>query len=46
MAKAFVRRFIMNSRRPKGVDSLMMMKVGDNESSRIIRLGFWRRTMI
>ena len=22
----------MNSRRPKGVDSLMMMKVGDNES--------------
>ena len=32
MAEAFVRRFITNSRRPKGMDTLMMMKLGDNES--------------
>jgi hypothetical protein len=32
MAEAFVARFITNSRRPKGMDSLMTMKLGDNES--------------
>ena len=32
MAEAFVRRFITNSRRPKGMDVLMTMKLGDNET--------------
>ena len=32
MAEAFVRRFITNSRRPKGLDVLMTMKLGDNET--------------
>uniref|UniRef100_A0A2N9J8N6 Uncharacterized protein n=1 Tax=Fagus sylvatica TaxID=28930 RepID=A0A2N9J8N6_FAGSY len=32
MAEAFVGRFITNSQRPKGMDTLMMMKLGDNES--------------
>jgi hypothetical protein len=32
MAGAFVGRFITNSRRPKGMDVLMTMKLGDNET--------------
>ena len=32
MAEAFFGRFITNSRRPKGMDALMTMKLGDNES--------------
>jgi hypothetical protein len=32
MAEAFVGRFITNSRRPKGMDVLMTMKLGHNES--------------
>ena len=32
MAEAFVGRFITNSRRPKGMDALITMKLGDNES--------------
>jgi hypothetical protein len=32
MAEAFVGRFITNSRRPKGMDALMTMKLGHNES--------------
>jgi hypothetical protein len=32
MAEAFVGRFITNSRRPKGMDALMTMKIGHNES--------------
>ena len=32
MAEAFVGRFITNSRKPKGMDSLMTMKLGENES--------------
>ena len=32
MAEAFVGRFITNSRTPKGMDALMTMKLGDNES--------------
>ena len=32
MAEAFVGRFITNSQRPKGMDALMTMKLGDNES--------------
>jgi hypothetical protein len=31
MAEAFVGRFITNSRRPKGMDALMTMKLGHNE---------------
>uniref|UniRef100_A0A2N9GP06 Uncharacterized protein n=1 Tax=Fagus sylvatica TaxID=28930 RepID=A0A2N9GP06_FAGSY len=32
MAEAFVGRFITNSRKPKGMDALMTMKLGHNES--------------
>uniref|UniRef100_A0A2N9H645 Uncharacterized protein n=1 Tax=Fagus sylvatica TaxID=28930 RepID=A0A2N9H645_FAGSY len=32
MAEAFVGRFITNSRKPKGMDALMTMKIGPNES--------------
>jgi hypothetical protein len=32
MAEAFVGRFITNSQRPKGMDALMTMKLGHNES--------------
>jgi hypothetical protein len=32
MAETFVGRFITNSQKPKGMDSLMTMKLGENES--------------
>ena len=41
MPEAFVRRFITNSRRPKGVDTLMMTKLGDNESIKDYSARFW-----
>ena len=41
MAEAFVGRFITNSRRTKGVDTLMMMKVGDNKSIKYYSTRFW-----
>ncbi len=41
MAEAFVGRFITNSRRPKGMDTLMMMKLGDNESIKDYSARFW-----
>ena len=41
MAEAFVARFITNSRRPKGVDSLLTMKLGDNESIKDYSTRFW-----
>ena len=41
MAEAFVGRFITNSRRPKGMDTLMMMKLGDNESIKDYSTRFW-----
>jgi hypothetical protein len=41
MAEAFVARFITNSRRSKGVDSLLIMKLGDNESIKDYSTRFW-----
>jgi hypothetical protein len=41
MAEAFVGRFITNSRRPKVMDTLMMMKLGDNESIKDYSARFW-----
>jgi hypothetical protein len=39
MAEAFVGRFITNSWRPKGMDSFMTIKLGDNESIK----DYWAR---
>ena len=41
MAKAFIGRFITNSQRPKGMDSLMTMKLGNNESIKDYSTRFW-----
>ena len=41
MAKAFVGRFITNNQRSKGMDTLMMMKLGDNESIKDYSARFW-----
>ena len=41
MTEAFVGRFITNSRRPKGMDTLMTMKLGDNESIKDYSARFW-----
>jgi hypothetical protein len=41
MTKAFIGRFITNSQRPKGMDSLMTMKLGNNESIKDYSARFW-----
>jgi hypothetical protein len=41
MAEVFVGRFITNSRRRKGLDTLMMIKLGDNESIKDYSARFW-----
>uniref|UniRef100_A0A2N9F1K3 Uncharacterized protein n=1 Tax=Fagus sylvatica TaxID=28930 RepID=A0A2N9F1K3_FAGSY len=41
MAEAFVGRFITNSRRPRGLDTLMMIKLGSNESIKDYSARFW-----
>lgn len=41
MAEAFVARFITNSRRPKGMDSLITMKLGKSESIKDYATRFW-----
>ena len=41
MAEVFVGRFITNSRRHKGLDTLMMIKLGDNESIKDYPARFW-----
>jgi hypothetical protein len=41
MAEVFVRRFITNSRRSKGLDTLMVIKLGSNESLKDYSARFW-----
>ena len=41
MAEVFVGRFITNSRRHKGLDTPMMIKLGDNESIKDYSARFW-----
>ena len=41
MAEVFVERFITNSRRSKGLDTLMKIRLGDNESIKDYSTRFW-----
>uniref|UniRef100_A0A2N9GHT1 Integrase catalytic domain-containing protein n=1 Tax=Fagus sylvatica TaxID=28930 RepID=A0A2N9GHT1_FAGSY len=41
MAEVFVGRFITNSRRSKGLDTLMVIKLGSNESLKDYSARFW-----
>ena len=41
MVEVFVGRFITNSRRSKGLDTLMMIKLGNNESIKNYSARFW-----
>ena len=41
MVEVFVGRFITNSQRPKGLDTLMMIKLGNNESIKDYSTRFW-----
>jgi hypothetical protein len=41
MVEAFVARFIMNNWRPKGMDSLITMKLGESESIKDYVTRFW-----
>jgi hypothetical protein len=41
MAEVFVGRFITNSRRSKGLDTLMMIRMGNNESIKDYSAKFW-----
>ncbi len=41
MAEVFVGRFITNSWRSKGLDTLMMIRLGDNESIKDYSARFW-----
>jgi hypothetical protein len=45
MAEVFVGRFITNSQRRKGLDTLMMIKLGDNESIKDYSARFGKPTM-
>jgi hypothetical protein len=42
MTEVFVRRFIINSRRSKGLDTLMMIRLGNNESIKDYSARFWK----